>query len=90
MLHGRASSTNFSKMSEPASKQPTSALIEYPGEDPAVTRFREFLNINTVSCIDQDASGPQPDYGRHWTALHATHSVAGCTLPSEFFFQMEL
>ena len=71
-------------MSEPASKQPTSALIEYPGEDPAVTRFREFLNINTVSRTSEDTSGPQPDYGRSCTCT--AHSIAlSCRLSTVTF-----
>ena len=55
--------------SEPPSKkqcnEPNSGMIQYPGEDPAVTRFREFLSINTVSVKDLDTPGPQPDYGEH-------------------------
>lgn len=54
-------------MSEPASKrpceEPTPGLITYQGEDPAVTRFREFLSIRTVSVKTLDTPGPQPDYG---------------------------
>ncbi len=54
-------------MTEPANKraceEPTSRMIEYPGEDPAVRRFREFLSVWTVSQTSLDAPGPQPDYG---------------------------
>lgn len=55
--------------SEPPSKKPcskpTKGMIQYPGEDPAVTRFREFLSIRTVSVKDLDTPGPQPDYGKY-------------------------
>ena len=58
----------FSQMaSEPPSKkqcnEPNPGMIQYPGEDPAVTRFREFLSIRTVSVKNLDTPGPQPDYG---------------------------
>ena len=32
-------------------------------ENPAVTRFREYLRINTTSVANLDDDGPQPDYG---------------------------
>ena len=35
----------------------------------AVSRFREYLRINTTSLPDPNSSGPQPDYGKSlsWT-----------------------
>ncbi len=44
------------------SEVPTSGMLHYPGEDPAVTRFRELLSIRTISLKSLDAPGPQPDY----------------------------
>jgi len=32
-------------------------------EDPAVSRFRDYLRINTVSLLTPDTEGPQPNYG---------------------------
>lgn len=32
-------------------------------EDPAISRFREYLRINTTSVANLDHSGQQPDYG---------------------------
>ncbi len=32
-------------------------------EDPAVSRFRKYLRINTISLPSPDAAGQQPDYG---------------------------
>ena len=52
---------------EPAVKRsceaPTSVMIEYPDEEPAVRRFREFLSVRSVSVTSLDTPGPQPDYG---------------------------
>ena len=32
-------------------------------EDPAVTRFREYLRIKTVAILPDDTTSPKPDYG---------------------------
>ncbi len=44
------------------SEVPTSGMLHYSGEDPAVTRFRELLSIQTISLKNLDTPGPQPDY----------------------------
>ena len=44
----------------PPSKKP---CISPGEEDPAVSRFREYLRINTISVPTPNSSGAQPDYG---------------------------
>ena len=49
--------------SPPAKKlRPTVGDGGTEGENPAVTRFREFLRIPTTSVLPEDTS-PKPDYG---------------------------
>ena len=43
-------------------------------EDPAVSRFRDYLRIKTISLLPGSTQGPKPDYGGMplygWCALH--------------------
>lgn len=54
--------------------------METVAEDPAVSRFREYLRINTISLPELDSPGPKPDYGGfikfNIASLHLLYCVA--------------
>ena len=47
----------------PPAKKPRPPDANDEGEDPAVTRFREYLRIRTVAILPDDTTSPKPDYG---------------------------
>ncbi len=63
-------------MSEPSAVKrvcdaPTTGMIEYPGEEAVVRRFREFLSVRSVSVTSLEAPGQQPDYGKTTVASYS-------------------